>query len=157
MLLGDRDAWEYAKASNEALKSFKKLSRQRFSCELDADKALEVWLKSHNELAISEQEIVKHGIFKQSGRPKLNQQPDSYEYQITGQLYSSLESRAQRLQEKEMFVLATNDLDESLTMEKMLSLYKSQHSVEKGFRFLKSPDFLTSSLYLKNQRELKHS
>ncbi len=144
-----------AKASNEALKSFKKLSRQRFSCELDADKALEVWLKSHNELAISEQEIVKHGIFKQSGRPKLNQQPDSYEYQITGQLYSSLESRAQRLQEKEMFVLATNDLDESLTMEKMLSLYKSQQSVEKGFRFLKSPDFLTSSLYLKKPERIK--
>jgi transposase len=48
-----------------------------------------------------------------------------------------------------MFMLATNDLSDTLTMEKMLSLYKSQQSVEKGFRFLKSPDFLTSSLYLK--------
>ncbi len=73
-----------AKTSNEVLKSFKKLSRQRFSCELDSDKALKVWLKSHNELTISEQEI-----FKQSSRTKLNQQPDSYEYQITGQLYWS--------------------------------------------------------------------
>ncbi|PAJ74016.1 hypothetical protein CJF42_12760 [Pseudoalteromonas sp. NBT06-2] len=39
-------------------------------------------------------------IFKQSDRPKLNQQPDSYEYQITGQVYWSLKSRVQRLQEK---------------------------------------------------------
>lgn len=77
----------------------------------------------------------------QSGRPKLNQQADSYEYQITGQLSWSLTHRAQRLQEKGLFILATNELSDTLTMEKMLKLYKSQQSVEKGFRFLKSPDF----------------
>ncbi len=37
----------------------------------------------------------------------------------------------------------------------MLSLYKSQQSVEKGFRFLKSPDFLTSSLYLKKPERIE--
>lgn len=143
------------KASTEAMKSFKKLSRERFSCSLDADKALKIWLKAHNELAISEDEILKLAVFKQSGRPKLNQQPDCYEYQITGQLYWSLKNREERLQEKGMFMLATNDLSETLTMEKMLSLYKSQQSVEKGFRFLKSPDFLTSSLYLKKPERIE--
>ena len=78
------------KGSNTALKSFKKLSRQRFACEVDADKALKAWLKHHHEVAISDSEIVKHGVFRQSGRPKRNQQPDSYEYQITGRLYWSL-------------------------------------------------------------------
>ena len=97
------------KSSNEALKSFKKLSRQRFSCSSDADKALTVWLKSHHELAISDREILKLAVFKQSGRPKLNQKPDSYEYQITGQLYWSLKNRAERLNEKGMFMLASND------------------------------------------------
>ena len=143
------------KESNAALKSFKKLSRQRFSCALDADKALKTWLKTHHGVAISVNEIVKHGVFKQSGRPKRNQQPDSYEYQITGQLYWPLENREQRLQEKGMFMLATNDLSETLTMEKMLSLYKSQQSVEKGFRFLKSPDYLTSSLNLKKPERIE--
>ncbi|MCP4990552.1 MAG: hypothetical protein GY928_32275 [Colwellia sp.] len=70
-----------------AIKAFKKLSRQRFSCSLDADKALNVWLKSHNEVAISDRKLFKHAVFKQSGRPKLNQQPGSYEYQIIGLLY----------------------------------------------------------------------
>tara|TARA_B110000014_G_C20090590_1_gene570897 strand:- start:25 stop:1650 length:1626 start_codon:yes stop_codon:yes gene_type:complete len=143
------------KDSNEVIKSFKKLSRQRFSCPLDAAKTLNTWLKAHNEIGIDGDKILKHAIFKQSGRPKLNQQPDSYEYQITGQLYWSLKSREQRLQEKGMFMLATNDLSEGLTMEKMLSLYKSQQSVEKGFRFLKSPDFLTSSLYLKKPERIE--
>ncbi len=54
-----------------------------------------------------------------------------------------------------MFMLATNDCSETLTMEKILELYKSQQSVEKGFRFLKSPDFLTSSLYLKKPERIE--
>jgi transposase len=121
-----------------------------------ADKASKIWLKSHEDIiAMSDSEILKHDIFKQSGRPKLNQEPDSYEYQITGQLYCVLANRQQRLQEKGMFMLATNDLSDTLTMEKMLSLYKSQQSVEKGFRFLKSPDFLTSSLYLKKPERIE--
>jgi transposase len=144
------------KESSEALKSFKKLSRQRFSCSLDAEKALKVWLKLHKDIiAISDSEMVKHDVFKKSGRPKLNQQPDDYEYQITGKLFSVLSNRQQRLQEKGMFMLATNDLSEKLTMVKMLNLYKSQQSVEKGFRFLKSPDFLTSSLYLKKPERIE--
>lgn len=144
------------KAANEALTSFKKLSRQRFSCSLDADKALTVWLKSHKELAINDSEILKLAVLKQSGRPKLNQLPDSDEYSITGQLYWTLKGRDERLQAKGMFMSASNDLSETLTMEKMLSLYQSQQSVEKGFRLLKSLDFLTSSLYLKNLKALKH-
>ncbi len=40
-------------------------------------------------------------------------------------------------------------------MEKMLSFYKSQQSVERGFRFLKSPDFLISSLYLKKPERIE--
>jgi transposase len=52
-------------------------------------------------------------------------------------------------------MLASDDLSETLTMGKILSLYKSQQSVEKGFRFLKSPDFLTSSLYLKKPERIE--
>ena len=77
------------------------------------------------------------------------------EYKLTGNLSSSLALRAEQLQQKGFFMLATNDLSESLTMEKMLDLYKSQQSVERGFRFLKSPDFLTSSLYLKKPERIE--
>jgi transposase len=70
-------------------------------------------------------------------------------------VYWSLKNRAQRLQEKGMLMLTTNDLSAKLTMEKMLSLDKSQKSVEKGFRFLKSPDFLTSPFYLKKPERIE--
>lgn len=143
------------KESNASLKSFKKLTRQRFSCSSDANNALQAWLKSQKFVGVNDSEIIEHAVFKQSGRPKLGQQPDSYEYQITGILYSLIAVREQCILEKGMFMLATNDLSDTLSMKKMLSLYKSQQSVEKGFRFLKSPDFLTSSLYLKKPERIE--
>lgn len=143
------------KVSTASLKSFKKLTRERFSCELDAYKSLKKWLKTQDYTEVSDIEIIAHAVYKQSGRPKREQQPSSYEYQIMGHLYCSLTLREEGLREKGMFMLATNDCSETLTMEKMLQLYKSQQSVEKGFRFLKSPDFLTSSLYLKKPERIE--
>lgn len=143
------------KESTAAKKSFSKLNRQRFACAKDADKALKTWMRAHGFINITDSEIIEHGVFSQSGRPKKGQLPKSYEYQINGNLSSSLNVREERLLEKGMFMLATNELSDELTMEKMLQLYKSQQSVEKGFRFLKSPDFLTSSLYLKKPERIE--
>jgi transposase len=54
-----------------------------------------------------------------------------------------------------MFILSTNDVDGSLSMAEMLSTYKSQQAVEKGFRFLKSPDFLTPAFYVKKPERIE--
>ena len=40
-------------------------------------------------------------------------------------------------------------------MANLLSSYKAQQNVEKGFRFLKSPDFLTSAIYLKKPERIE--
>lgn len=54
------------------------------------------------------------------------------------------------------FILATNELDEEvLADEEVLGAYKGQSSkVERGFRFLKDPMFLASTLYLKRVERL---
>ena len=54
-----------------------------------------------------------------------------------------------------LFILATKDDDDSLGMADILSSYKSQQAVEKGFRFLKSPDFLTSVFYVKKRERIE--
>lgn len=54
-----------------------------------------------------------------------------------------------------LFILATNDTSKKLDMQKMLNLYKSQQKVEGGFRFLKSPDFLVSSFFLKKPERIE--
>ena len=51
---------------------------------------------------------------------------------------------------KGRFILATNDLDEKeYPDQRMLSEYKDQQAVEKGFRFLKDPWFMLDSVFLK--------
>lgn len=143
------------KESISALKSLQKLSKQRFACHDDAMKMLGIWMKSQPSMSLSEIDVIEHPIFTKSGRPKTAQEPDGYEYQVTGLLASELSFRERKLSEKGLFMLATNDCSDTLTMAKMLELYKSQQSVEKGFRFLKSPDFLTSSLYLKKPERIE--
>jgi transposase len=54
-----------------------------------------------------------------------------------------------------LFILSTNDISESLGMQALLEHYKSQQSAERGFCFLKSPDFLVSSLFLKKPERIE--
>jgi transposase len=48
------------------------------------------------------------------------------------------------------FILATNVLDkmELITHTEVLSKYREQQLVERGFRFLKDPLFLTDSVFM---------
>ena len=86
--------------SNAVCKSFKKLTRLRFSCPSDAVGALTIWKKVNPCVELSDVDTTEHGIFKQSGRPKKGQEPDSVEYQLTGNLSSSLALRAEQLEQK---------------------------------------------------------
>jgi transposase len=51
------------------------------------------------------------------------------------------------------FILATNDLD--LTADEILSYYKSQGKIERGFRFLKDKSFHVSEVYLKKENRIE--
>jgi len=111
------------KDSSAALKSLEKLSKQRFSCHADAMKMLGIWMKSQASMSLSEIDVIEHPVFTKSGRPKTGQKPDGYEYQVTGILASTLSFRRRKLSEKGLFMLATNDCSDTLTMSKILELY----------------------------------
>ena len=51
------------------------------------------------------------------------------------------------------FILATND--PCLTADEILSYYKSQSTVERGFRFLKDKSFHVSEVYLKKESRIE--
>jgi transposase len=89
------------------------------------------------------------------GRPGKHQQPVRTYYQISGALYTPLEKREEATKQLGLFILETNDIKGVLSMADMLSTYKSQPAVEKGFRLLKSPDFLTSAFYLKKTERIE--
>ena len=116
------------------------MCQQAFACRVDALVVIEQWQEKQATLAV-EATVLEVPVYKGKGRPGTNQQPVRTYYQISGALYTPLEKRDEATKQLGLFILATNDIKGSLSMAEMLSTYKSQQAVEKGFRFLKSPDF----------------
>ena len=142
------------KTSEQARKSFKSLCQQRFACAKDAQQAVEKWQDKQSLCDVNAQ-VIELEVYSHAGRPKQGQLPERIEYQITGALFTPLASRKDALRQLGLFIIATNDVDENLDMAQLLSSYKAQQNVEKGFRFLKSPDFLTSAIYLKKPERIE--
>lgn len=145
---------QIAKLGEEARKSFKKLMSGLYRCESDARDALVKWEKEQKYTAVSGATIVPITKYSQAGRPQKGDLGEVH-YQIRGHLYTSLEKAALEASQKGIFIVATNDCSSKLDMQGLLNHYKSQQAVEKGFRFLKSPDFLVSSLYLKKPERIE--
>jgi transposase len=142
------------KSTESSLKSFNRLCRKAFSCGADAQKAVEEWQKEQEFTTLSEVVIIEEKQRAKRGRPSLDATYTSQFY-ITGFLSTSLSLKAQAQDTKGLFIIATNDCSEDLSMQFILDEYKSQQAVERGFRFLKSPDFLTSSLFLKKPERIE--
>lgn len=132
-----------SKSTTQSMKSFKKLCAKIYGCESDAKVALQDWIKEQQFASIANEKIINGVKHIGRGRPKTNHDGALF-YQIHGNVYTCLE-KVEGCKHG-LFILSTNDISNSLSMEDLLSHYKSQQSVEKGFKFLKSPDFLTSSI-----------
>ena len=136
------------------MKSFNKLCRQNFSCGQDAEKALARWIDEQDYIQIFDAKITNKIVYQGRGWPKHNAQGEKV-CQMTGQLAISIRKKETKDDENGCFIIATNDIDIKLTMDEFLSHYKSQQSVERGLRFLKNSDFLTSSLFLKKPESIE--
>jgi transposase len=146
---------QLAKHSDAERKAFKKLCAKAFACEADARQALEQF-KGALTLSRAEGEAIRAtSHYSGRGRPQKGQPPERVAYVIEGGLASSLAARRTLVEQKSCFVLATNALDaQALSAQEVLSAYKAQSVPERGFRFLKSPEFLASSLYLKKPERI---
>jgi len=142
------------KSMDLSMRSFKKLCAKSFNCENDAEKALASWLDEQQFVGVSEPKYISNVTYTKAGRPK-REEEGTLVFYITGQLYTCLAKKEDESEKKGLFILATNDCSDNLSMEAMLENYKSQQAVEKGFRFLKSPDFLTSSFFLKKPERIE--
>ncbi len=89
------------------------------------------------------------------GRPAKDK-PSQIHYRLSGRAYSQLDKVVYARLKVGMFILATNKTDDkALDMAALLVNDKAQQKVERGFRFLKSPEFLTSSMYLKKPERIE--
>lgn len=142
------------KATQACVKSFKALCKQRFACEQDAKAALKHWQEKQPFIQVEEAQIIEEISRAKRGWPGTADEKKRA-FRIQGCLATSLKQREEAKQTTGLFILSTNDLNDKLTMPFLLDEYKSQQAVERGFRFLKSPDFLTASLFLKKPERIE--
>ena len=141
----------WLKQTTALQKSFQHLCSQNYRCQEDAEKALQSFQQKQKLMEIIPEAVEKIARYKKSGRPGKDQQADYFDYQIRGTIMTLIEPRIQRIQRKSCYVLATNQLDsEQLSDSEVMALYKNQQKVERGFRFLKDPMFMSSNFFLKS-------
>jgi transposase len=139
----------YLRKSEKEAKAFRALLRKPFACPRDAEQAL---ARFEASLAVSElasPSIVATAHYGKQGRPGRDAVA-VMRYQVAGHLSSSLSARSDWVWQQSLFIVATNLLDETVLSDaELVRAYKGQSGVERGFRFLKDPLFLASSMYLK--------
>ena len=143
------------KEGEKECRAFSALCRRSFSCYEDAQKAWEKFKKTLKYSQVSNFQIQEKVHYARRGKPKKGEKPDRIDYFLSGFMSSSLEKRAGLLGKQGIFILATNELDEHrLSASEVLKEYKGQSHAEKGFRFLKHPEFLASAFFLQKPQRI---
>ncbi|GCE18266.1 IS1634 family transposase [Dictyobacter kobayashii] len=131
------------------------VSTKSFACREDAQQAWEQSLKGLPEWLEASVELKSQAVFEGRGRPARDAEPSGLRWSVTSQVILNEAKLLAYAQRKACFIIATNIVDEAdLSNEEVISLYLEQGSVERGFRFLKDPLFLASSVFVKKPERI---
>lgn len=131
------------------------VSTKSFACREDAQQACEQSLKGLPEWLEVSAELKSQAVFEGRGRPARDAEPSGLRWSVTSQVILNESKLLAYAQRKACFVIATTVVDEAdLSNEEVISLYLEQGSVERGFRFLKDPLFLASSVFVKKPERI---
>jgi len=131
------------------------LANRRFACETDARAALErevkgkpTWLDLHSE-------VIAHPQYEGKGRPRKDGIPSSYQWQVRATVSINFQQVVEEVVRKACWIVGTNVLESmALSDQALIGTYKDQGGVERGFRFLKDPLFLASSVFVKKPERI---
>jgi transposase len=106
------------------------------------------WLEVHSEL-------VAHPRYAGKGRPRKDASPATHQWQIATTVTVNQEQIEQEALRKACWIIGTNVLAPTVRSDQQLvTTYKEQGGVERGFRFLKDPLFLASSVFVKKPERI---
>ncbi len=116
------------------------LGTRRFACEADARAALErelkgkpTWLEVHHDL-------LAHARHAGKGRPRKEASPTTNQWQIVATVTVNQQRVDEEALRKACFIVGTNELE--------------SEALSRGFRFLKDPLFLASSVFVKKPERI---
>ncbi len=109
--------------------------------------------KKYECIELQELQLIQTPHYATRGRPCKVSAPTQQHYQWHFYPSMALKHRDVNREQEGRFILATNDMN--LSPKELLEHYKAQQRVEGGFKFLKSPDFLCDSLFLKKPERIE--
>ncbi len=128
------------------------LGNRSFACEADAQAAYARETKTLPSWFAVEATLVRQAHYARRGRPR----PDAAAT-ATWSLQTTLTVQALQVERewrrRACFIIGTNSAD-PLSDEDLIRIYLNQGSVERGFRFLKDPLFLASSVFVKKPERI---
>lgn len=146
---------KFQRITDAEAKLLQQASNQTFACQGDAKTHLENMQKKLKLGTITDVDIVSVLSYSKKGRPKKTDKPDIIEYKIQGNISFCIDAYDLEVSKNSHFILATNELDKNkMPPERILKEYKGQGAVERGFKFMKNPEFFTSSLNLKKPERI---
>lgn len=147
----DRNLEKQFSAGSKALTHLK---NKEFACEADALTYAYEWVKKYPLLRLTDVrgQPQRHRSAGMKGRPKKNEFLTEV-WHVDAKLEVDTDSVAKEEARLGRFILASNDTQ--LSGHAMLSIYKEQMHVERGFRFLKNKSFLVSETYLKKPQRIE--
>jgi len=126
------------------------LQAQRFETPTQAQEVLAGLAKKWRYHQVESYERIDHKRYGKKGRPTAETPIKAIEWQMQAQGRLDAERIEDAKQHKACCVLGTNIETEPLSDAEVIAGYKAQSQAEGGFRFLKDPLFLVSSLFVKN-------
>jgi len=131
------------------------LGNRRFACEADARAALERELKGKPAWVEIHTDVVSNPRHAGKGRPRQDMSPAIQQWQIVATVTVNQPRVDEEALRKACFIVGTNVLDpQGLSEQELVRTYKEQGGVERGFRFLKDPLFLASSVFVKKPERI---
>ena len=145
---------KYDKEIEKARKTLKKLMGRDFFCEEDSLKAAEIWIQDFHSVVFDKIELksIKKRESGKRGRISKDEILKTY-YKIEAEIKTNDAFVSKEMEKTGLFILASNDI--SLSPEDILTNYKGQDKVEKGFKFLKGNTFIISQVYLKKKTRIE--
>lgn len=131
------------------------LSVRSFSCEKDAESAWKEAMKGMPSWLVATFTLRSEARHAHPGKPKKDASPQKIVWHLVPTV--SIDERQVEMQvsKEACFIIASNILDEQeLSHEQVMTKYKEQGGVERGFRFLKDPLFFASSVFVKKPERI---
>ena len=137
-----------------------------FACQADALAAAQAFaaknLGQHHRLGSAPRVVEVASYGNKRGRPARGVEPEEVRYRVEAPIERDREAIDQELERAGRYLLATNDGvvevmdsegEQGLSAEELLTEYKDQSHVERGFKFLKDPLLRSSIFRLQPVRE----